>query len=235
MMKLFRYSFWYTILPSIYFNFSYLPFKQAVHLPILLYKPHFNCLQGKIRIQTDKIYFGMIRMGFLTGNCYPNSGITLYNKGEIIFRGICHMGNNSHVVVLRTGHIEFGDKFRSTTTCRLYSAFCIKFGYSVILGWDVTILDTNMHPICDIERTKYARAYGKVELGDYNWISSQSLIMHSVITPHHVIVAARSVITKGFNFESYTIVGGSPLRTLKKNVMRDFEDDKIEYISYEND
>lgn len=38
------------IIPTIYFNFHYLPFKQAVKLPILLYKPHFLNLKGKIII-----------------------------------------------------------------------------------------------------------------------------------------------------------------------------------------
>lgn len=35
---------------SIYFNFHYLPFKQAMRLPIWLYKPHFLALKGKIII-----------------------------------------------------------------------------------------------------------------------------------------------------------------------------------------
>ena len=30
---------------SIWFNFHYLPFSQAMKLPILLYKPHFKALK----------------------------------------------------------------------------------------------------------------------------------------------------------------------------------------------
>ncbi len=231
-MHFFKYSLIYTILPSLYFNFHYLPFKQAVRLPILLYKPHFNCLQGKIRIESDNIYMGMIKLGFLIGNCYPNTGVTWYNKGEIVFEGSCQIGNNSHIVVLPTGCVKFGEKFSATTTCRLYCGFYIQFGYSVSLGWDVTIMDTNMHPICDLERTKYAKAYGKVAIGDYNWISSQSMIMHSVISPPYMIFAARSVITRRTDFESYSMWGGSPLRLLKKGVIRDWGSDQIVYKKY---
>ena len=38
------------ILHSIYFNFKYLPFKQAIHLSILLFKPHFHTLKGSVAI-----------------------------------------------------------------------------------------------------------------------------------------------------------------------------------------
>lgn len=53
------------ILHSVFFNFHYLPFHEAVKLPILLYKPKLLKLKGTIKIkQEDKIGFGMIRLGF---------------------------------------------------------------------------------------------------------------------------------------------------------------------------
>ena len=39
-----------SILPTIYFNFHYLPFNQAIKLPILLYKPKFYDLKGTVEI-----------------------------------------------------------------------------------------------------------------------------------------------------------------------------------------
>lgn len=44
-LKLLRY-----LIPNIYFNFHYLPFKQAFKLPIVFYKPHFGMLKGKVSI-----------------------------------------------------------------------------------------------------------------------------------------------------------------------------------------
>ena len=37
-----------SLIPSMYFNFHYLPFRQAVKLPVLLYKPHLQKLGGGI-------------------------------------------------------------------------------------------------------------------------------------------------------------------------------------------
>lgn len=45
----------YSIIKSVYFNFHYLPFKHAIKLPILLYKPKFFKLQGHIKIGGVKL------------------------------------------------------------------------------------------------------------------------------------------------------------------------------------
>lgn len=56
-----------SIFSTIYFNLYYLPFKQAIKLPILLYKPHLiNVNRGGVKIQSNKIHFGMIRLGIPT-------------------------------------------------------------------------------------------------------------------------------------------------------------------------
>lgn len=39
-----------SIIPTIYFNFYYLPFKQAIRLSIFLYKPHLHLMKGTIKI-----------------------------------------------------------------------------------------------------------------------------------------------------------------------------------------
>lgn len=35
---------------TLYFNFHYLPFRQAIHLPILLYKPRLVDMKGSVKI-----------------------------------------------------------------------------------------------------------------------------------------------------------------------------------------
>lgn len=79
------------ILHSVFFNFHYLPFHEAVKLPILLYKPKLLKLKGTIKIkQEDKIGFGMIRLGFPEVSLYPNTGIVFENYGgTVVFKGQC--------------------------------------------------------------------------------------------------------------------------------------------------
>ena len=54
-----------SILTTIYFNFKYLPFKQAIKLPIFLFNPSLKLgRQSKIIIQNKQISTGMIQLGY---------------------------------------------------------------------------------------------------------------------------------------------------------------------------
>ena len=95
------------ILHSIYFNFHYLPIKQAIRLPIILYKPELLSLKGKIIIESNDIHFGMIRLGFRNVGIYPNTGITYENRvGTIIFKGKCFIGNSSAISIEKKAELE---------------------------------------------------------------------------------------------------------------------------------
>ena len=41
------------IVKNVYFNFHYLPFRQAIKLPIWLYKPSFGVLNGLLSIDSN--------------------------------------------------------------------------------------------------------------------------------------------------------------------------------------
>ena len=72
---------------SVYFNFHYLPFKQAIKLPIILHRASLKDVKGGVRIESTEIYRGMIRLG-ASGVClYPDNGIVWQN-----FDGRCEGG-----------------------------------------------------------------------------------------------------------------------------------------------
>lgn len=68
---------------TIWFNFHYLPFQQAIHLPIYLHRPQFYniahrrssvfTLKGYVRIESNEMRRGMIRLGFIKGTFHPDS------------------------------------------------------------------------------------------------------------------------------------------------------------------
>lgn len=90
-----------SIIPSIYFNFKYLPLKRAIFLPIFLYSPNLLIAQAK--------YMGMkpnmIQLGKMMVSIYPNNGITIENKGLVEFYGRCSIGNNSFISVNKNGRL----------------------------------------------------------------------------------------------------------------------------------
>ncbi|MBR1542257.1 MAG: hypothetical protein IJ628_06575 [Bacteroidaceae bacterium] len=215
------------IIPSLIFNFKYLPFKQAVKFPVLVYKARFLALKGSVQIDSDNIRRGMIRLGFPLAATYPNTGITWRNKGKIIFSGSCSIGNDSFIIVGKHGTLVFGDDFLATAGIKIVSEYNIVLGNHMRLGWGSIMMDTNFHPLYDIERRKFKKAYSPIIIGDYNWFGLQCFIMHGVNTPERCVFGARSIITRGTEFESYCVHGGNPLRVLARNVMRDYDHDQI--------
>lgn len=217
---------------TIYFNFHYLPFKQAIKLPILLYKPELLCCKGKVLIEPDngKIKCGMIKLGFRDVSIYPNNGIMWENNGgTVIFRGECLLGNDSALSLGEKTTVDFGDDFINTAGGKIISYVGIKFGKSTRLGWGCLCMDTNFHPLYDMTRKKFKKASGPIEIGDYNWFGTQCKIMHSITTPERCIWGMGTIINRGCEMKSYCVMGGSPVRILSENVMRDYDHDVEKY------
>lgn len=219
-----------SIIPTIWFNFHYLPFRQAINLPIILYKPDLLKCKGKVVIQSPKLSFGMIRLGYRSCNIYPNTGITWENHGgTMVFRGRTLIGNDSYVSVGPQSTILFEDDFKATASLKLVSYRGVKFGKGTRLGWGCLVMDTNFHPLFDMEKKKYKKASGPIEIGDYNWFGTQCKIMHSTITPERCIFGMNTTVTRNCVKESYCVMGGDPVKILTRNVMRDYEHDTEVY------
>lgn len=217
--------------PSLVFNFRYLPFKQAIKLPILVYKPHFIELGGTVTIDADKISFGMIRLGFLVAPAFPNTGVTWKHEGEIIFKGKCNIGSNSFITTGKRSRIVFGDDFLSNASLKLISEIGVEFGIHHRLGWDCMIMDSNFHPLYDRTKKRFNKAYAPIKIGDYNWIPTQCLIMPGVETPDHCYFTARTILTKRGEFRPYCLHGGSPVKVIKENIERIIGQDIVtEYV-----
>lgn len=216
-----------SILASIPFCLRHLPLRQAVKLPILVYKPKYLSQKGRYVIDCHNVRFGMIRMGFLRCALYPDTGVTIKNEGKIVFKGTCTIGNDTFIVCGRQGTVVFGDDFRNKGGMKLVANCGITFGKTVSVGWECIILDTNFHPLVDMKRNEQKKAFGPITIGDYNWLGLQCYVMPGVTTPERCIFGARSILTKSGEYESYCVHGGSPLKVLTRNVMRDFGHDRI--------
>lgn len=214
------------IISSLYFNFKYLPFKQAIKLPILLYKPCYKQTDGKVIIESDKIYFGMIRMGFWVTLQYPNNGIVWENQGgTIVFKGKTKIGNASSISVGKKAYVEFGDDFVNNAGLKLISVRSVVFGKKARLGWEVIVMDTGFHPLVIMETGKRTKASSPIKIGDYNWFGSRCVILHGVETPERCIFAFGSILTKKITCEPYSLLAGTPPIVKKTGIYIDYDND----------
>lgn len=214
---------------TIYFNFHYLPFKQAIKLPIFVYKLKTINAKGSIIIDAPIIQRGMIKLGDQVVTLYPDNGISWDNHGgKVIFHGNCIIGGNSYLSFGKNTTVEFGDDFICSSSLKCVSYRGLKFGKSTRLGWDMVIMDTNFHPLYDMDKKEYRESSSPIIIGDYNFFGMGCKVMHGTVTPERCIFGMNTIITRNCIKEPYCVMGGSPVRILARNVMRVIGHDREE-------
>ena len=213
---------------SIYINLHYLPFRQALHLPIMVYKPRFLKVGGSIEL-LGGVKRGMIQLGRYQVSLYPNSGIMLELRGKIIFHGNCSIGNNSFISTGERSVLEFGENFGATTTLRLTSYDHIKFGDNVLIGWDCLFMDTDFHRLTRVDG-KPVKGYGSITIGKNTWIANGCRIMKNTSVPDYSVIAAYTVLTGRVDAPEKSVIGNEHnSKVLANGRWLDSENMKIEY------
>lgn len=225
--------FFFSLPFTIFFNFYYLPIRQAIKLPIILYSPSFYALKGKLIIDSDTIKFGMIRMGLFNSPILQKKGFSWMNEGgTVIFRGSACFGAGS---VLKIGSnknavLDIGDKFGNAISVNIDCNYKIIFGSNVLIGWDTTILDSSMHRLKTIDGKFLNNGYDEVYIGSDNWITTKCIILPGTKTPNKCVVATNSLLNKDYSsFPEHSLFAGSPAKWIKTGIWRDINDNAIKY------
>lgn len=216
------------IIPTIYFNFHYLPFKSAIKLPIFLYKPRLVCCKGKIII-SGGVKTGMIKLGRNRVSLYPDGGISWDNRGIVEFKGICYIGRNSFISTGKKGHIVFGDKFVATNSLRVASYCGIEFGNHVLCGWECTFIDTDFHRLTMENGSPSPKAYGTIVIGNNCWLGFRNTVLKNTRIPSCCVVASNSLLNRFHDVPQKSLLAGVPAKLVKTGLFWDYKDDKIKY------
>lgn len=206
------------LIPSIYFNFHFLPFKQAIRLPILVYKPKFQKLSGTITINAP-IKFGMIRLGCNMVGIYPNSGIQLQIEGKLIFNGKCRIGNNCAIALSSTGTLTIGNNSSATADVKIICYDSVSLGENTLIGWSSIISDSDFHEMESPGGTTTITA--PIEIGNNNWFAMQCLVLKGAKTVNDSVFAARALVNKDYTDNPpRTLYAGSPAKPCKSGYCR---------------
>ena len=214
---------------SLYFNFHYLPLKQAIKLPVILFRPKLLKCKGEVIIETEIIKTGMIQLGEFLVSLYPDKGIVWENNGgKIIFKGTCIIGNSSALSIGEKGNCIVGNNFRATAGLKLTSHHRIQFAENVLIAWEVIIMDTSFHRLKDKNGDFKNKGYGPIYIGKNNWITARCMILNGTKTPDYCILGAGSVVNKDYsNSQSHILLAGNPLEIKVKEIWIDLEDHDI--------
>lgn len=200
----------------VWVNFRYLPFKQAIKIPILIaYNADFKCVRREgVRLDAP-ISFGMIHIGFFTMNvCNPKDKTIVDVKGSLVFKGKAALGHGTKITVYKSCEMILGDSFHVSG----YSSFVCKkkmvFGNNVLFGWECLTMDGDGHTIYDINNQPMI---GKREVvfGDNVWVGCRCTILKGALIPSGSIIGAGTIIA-GQKFEPQSIIAGNPPHVIKK-------------------
>lgn len=219
----FRTFFRIGIIKTIIINYRLLPFKHAIKLPIVVTKSIvLENLSGNVSI-SEPVRFGLIKIGTFNTDFFSwNGSRMMFNiKGKINFKGRSQIGSGCSIVVDEGAELHIGNDVSIGSNCKIICRNLINIGCNSRIAWESQILDTNFHFIKNIEDGSVSRRENKVIIGNNNWFGNRSSIMPGTITNDFFIAASNSLCNKDYtNLPKYSLVGGSPAKLLKTNVVR---------------
>lgn len=203
---------------SLWFNFKYLPFKEAVRLPILIsskvqirhcYKGCFKFLGG--------VKFGIVQVGYIDNNGNFKEHCSLNIQGSIIIHGtgMHAFGGGLRLKVNKGAVVEFGNNFGVSNYARINVAKRVSIGNDNMWSYEVNIMDTDSHPIFD-ETGKHINPPKEVCIGNDVWLASKCTILKGVTIPDGTVVAAGSIISKSIQDTNCIVTSGSKI--IRRNV-----------------
>ena len=191
------------------FNFRYLPFSQAVLLPVILFRGTvLRRMKGKL-ILPEKIKHGMIKIGRADVAGWEKRGTAVSIDGELVFKGKATFGSGSALEVKKGAVLTIGEKFRVTAGASIFCHKKITFGQGCMLSWDTLVMDSDHHEIYDPGTGAVLNGDSPVMLGDHVWIGCRSTLLKGTAIGDNCVVAAGSILTKSFENERNSVIGGS--------------------------
>ena len=204
------------IIPIVRFNFHYLPWRQAIKLPIILYKPKFRVLKGTVKINTEHIRTGMIKLGYPWTCMHQQMGLYWLNQGGVIFSHKTSIANDSIIEIAEGATLEFGKNVHINSGFRISANQSIKFEHNVLLGWGVSIMDSDFHLLTDVSTNqKYETCHRPIVIGHDSWIGFNTTILKGTQIGAYNVIGSSSVVAKDFSNEHYSVIAGNPAKVIK--------------------
>lgn len=202
---------------TIWFNFRYLPFSQAVKLPIWIANNVRIKRLYRGGLQLTNASLGIIRIGYHEADAVDCFGthtiLDIYAGGKIVFAQDAHIGQGAILCVKSNGKLSLGKNFAVSGTTSFVCSNEISIGDDVQFSWNSLVMDSDAHHIYD-ESGKEIPNTGCIQIGNKVWIAANTTILKGATIGNNCIVASNSLLSKSYSDK--TIIGGIPGKEIKK-------------------
>lgn len=200
---------------TIYFNFKYLPLKQARKLPIRL-GPKVKLeidKEAHIVLESEEIYPGLIQIGIGYGSHRRTeksmSYINIRKGGTLTFQGKAMFQRGTFIQIEEGAKINIGKSFSANHNFLITTDSNIDIGENVLLGWDVSLLGTDGHDILDLKTGQVINGPKAITIHDQVWVCSQCSLLKGAEVAEGSIVGFGSLVKRRFTTPN-TLITGSP-------------------------
>jgi acetyltransferase-like isoleucine patch superfamily enzyme len=210
-----------SILKTIWVNFRYLPFRQAIYLPILLHS-HSNVkiLRGGETIWKCPIKFGILRIGSRSANIvdYISVHTTVQITGKLIINGNVWIGAGCRIFSHKSSILTIGNNVKITGNSFIDCHKKIYLGNDCMISWNCQFIDSDYHKIID-NSSKQLNLNRNIIIENNVWIACNCIILKGTHIASGSIIAAGSVVSKNLNKEKCIYGGvGKDFRILKEDI-----------------
>lgn len=207
---------------SIYFNFTMLPFRQAIHLPIIMTKyAYLYSLSGKIVLR-DKPRFAMARIGYLAEDIVAPAETRnlLQIEGTWELYDAVQLGVGSLLRIEKDATLITEKNVRIGAQVKIICYDKIHICQNSSITWESQIIDTSFHYIRNIADKSIQPLTDPIKIGANTWICNRSSIMKGVELPANTIVASDSLCNKKYDIPEYSLLAGIPAKLVKTGIYR---------------
>ncbi len=200
---------------TLWFNFKYFPFYDAIKLPVFVsQRVWLMTMDGNVHLGVVRT--GIVRIGYGEVGIFDRrQSRTIWQvTGTVKFKGSARIGHGSKISVV--GDLVVGNNFCISAESAIVAYKKVIIGDDVLLSWDVLIMDTDFHHIYS-EEISSINPPKAVRIGNKVWVGCRSVILKGVEISEGAVVAANTTLTKSINSQN-AIVGGNPARILKEKI-----------------
>lgn len=203
---------------TIYFNFKFLPLYQAIRFPFYIHHGTEIHSGGKIEL-ADGLYkqFFSIKFGNRGSDGVQTNGNCCFCLpcGIVRFEGPAAFGKGSTIRVSHSAKLVFGRNFCANRNTFISCSKEIIIGDDVLLGWNVSIRDSDGHTIILDGQPRLKRK--PVIIGDHVWICAHAHVLKGTRIGSNSVIGYGAITTGGCG-EDNVLWAGCPATIVRRNV-----------------